>query len=330
MVTMQDVARRAGVSISTVSRVLRNDESVEQSNRARVRKAIQESGYRARPTTRRNGADRRIAALIVPNISNPFYATIVKGIEHVARTHDYGVLVYDSEESVEVENHNLASVVKKNARGLIYVSCVMEPNEVVEGLIRDQFPLVFLDRIAEDENTNVVFSDNVEGAYHAVKYLLQLGHRHIVYVAGIKTSSTERDRYRGYCEALADEGIAVDERLIVSGEYNLDAAYEGLKQLIAKGIEFTAVFSSNDLMAFGVKQALEESGRRVPDDASVVGYDDISFSHTISLTVVSQPIVEMGKSAMTLLLDLIYNRVTPPQRIVHRPSLIIRSSCQRR
>ena len=130
-------------------------------------------------------------------------------------------------------------------------------------------------------------------------------------MAGIKTSSTDRDRFRGYCEALADEGIAIDDHLIVNGEYSLDVAYEGIKQLVANGIEFGG-FSSNDLMAFGVKQALEESGRRVPEDVSIVGYDDISFSHTISLTVVSQPILEMGKSAMTLLLDLIHSRVTPP------------------
>jgi LacI family transcriptional regulator len=329
-VTMQHVARLAGVSISTVSRVLRNDESVEPDNQVRVRKAIKESGYRAKPAARRDDPDHRFVALIVPEITNPFYASIVKGVERVARTHDFGVMVYNSEESVEVENRNLASVVKQGTRGLIYVSCVVEPNDLVEELIRSQFPLVFLDRIAEEKNTNVVFTDNIEGAYQAVKYLLQLGHRHIVYVAGTKTSSTERDRYLGYCQALRDEGIAVDERLIVNGEYDIDVAYEALNGLLSRGVEFSAVFSSNDLMAFGVKQALEENGRKVPDDVSIVGYDDISFSHTISLTVISQPIVEMGKSAMTLLLDLIHNRVTPPQRIVHRPSLIIRSSCKRR
>jgi LacI family transcriptional regulator len=331
LVTMQDVARLAGLSVSTVSRVLRNDGSVEPDNQARVRKAIEESGYRVKPAAaRRDDADHRLVALILPDITNPFYASIVKGVERVARTHDFGVVVYDSEEDVEVENRNLASVIKQGTRGLIYVSCVVEPNELVAGLIESQFPIVFLDRIAEEKNTNVVFTDNIEGAYQAVKYLLKLGHRLIVYVAGTKTSSTERDRYLGYCQALQDEGIAVDKRLIVNGDYNLDVAYEGVNQLLARGIEFTAVFSSNDLMAFGVKQALEESGRKVPDDVSIVGYDDISLSHTISLTVISQPIVEMGKSAMTLLLDLIHNRVAPPQRIVHRPSLIIRSSCKRR
>jgi LacI family transcriptional regulator len=330
-VTMQHVARLAGVSVSTVSRVLRNDGSVESDTQARVRKAIEESGYHVKPAaTRRDDADRRLVALILPDITNPFYASIVKGVERVARTHDFGVVVYDSEEDVEVERRNLASVVKQGARGLIYVSCVIEPNDLVEELIKTQFPIVFLDRIAEEKNTNVVFTDNIEGAYQAVKYLLQLGHRQIVYVAGTKTSSTERDRYLGYCQALQEEGISVDKRLIVNGEYNLDVAYDGVNQLLARGIEFTAVFSSNDLMAFGVKQALEENGKKVPDDVSIVGYDDISFSHTISLTVISQPIVEMGKSAMTLLLDLIHNRVTPPQRIVHRPSLIIRRSCKRR
>jgi LacI family transcriptional regulator len=219
--------------------------------------------------------------------------------------------------------------VQKNVRGLIYVSCVVQTNEVVEGLIASRFPLVFLDRIAEDKDTNVVFSDNLEGAYQAAKYLLRLGHHRIAYVAGVKTTSTERDRFKGFCRALEEEGIALDPQLVVNGEYDLEKAYEGTKALISSNVEFSAVFSSNDLMAFGVKQALEEGNLKVPDDVSIVGYDDIYLAHTISLTVIAQPIVEMGRSAMTLLLDLIDNRLVAPQSIVHRPSLIIRNSCNR-
>jgi len=328
--TMHDVARLAGVSISTVSRVLSRDASVEKENRARVEKAIQDSGYKIRKPARRNEEERKFVALIVPDITNPFYATIVKGIEQVARLHDYGVIVYDSEETIEIENQNLLAVVRESIRGLIYVSCALQTSQVVQDLVESKFPIVFLDRIAEGENTNLVLTDNVEGAYQAVKYLLRLGHRRIVYIAGTRTTSTERDRFKGYCQALEEEGIATDPALIVNGEYNLDQAYEGLKELIRNKVEFTAVFSSNDLMAFGVKQALEENNLRVPADVSIVGYDDINFAHAISLTVISQPIVEMGQSAMTLLLNLIQNRITSPQRIVHRPSLIIRNSCQRR
>lgn len=328
--TMQDVAQLAGVSISTVSRVLSDDSTVEPSNRTKVENAIQQTGYKVRRYTPKSESEQRIVALIIPDMLNPFYASIIKGIQRVARMHDYGVIVYDSEEDLDLEGANLTAVIKRKTRGFIYVSCSMKTNPVVLDLLKKKFPIVFLDRIAAEMKANVVFSDNIEGAYLAVKYLLRLGHQRIVYIAGTETTSTERDRFTGYRKALDEEDIAVDPSLIVKGDYNLNHAYEGMKALLQRKVGFTAIFSSNDLMAFGAKQALEENGIRVPEDVSIVGYDDINLAQTISLTVISQPIVEMGQSAMTLLLDLIDNRITTPQRIVHRPSLIIRNSCKKR
>jgi LacI family transcriptional regulator len=326
---MQDIAKLAGVSISTVSRVIRSDSSVEEANRTKVESAIQQTGYKLKKSSK-NDSEQMLVSLIVPNIANPFYGSIVKGIQRVARIHEYSVVVYDSEEDIEREKANLALATRGKFQGLIYVSCMMQTNSIVEELLKKQYPIVFLDRISDEIKANVVFSDNVEGAYQAVTYLLKLGHERIVYVAGTETTSTERDRFKGYRLALEEEGLPFDRQLIVKGEYDLDKAYEGMKKLIQDKVEFSAVFSSNDLMAFGIKQALEENNIRVPDDVSIVGYDDIILAQTISLTVVSQPIVEMGQSAMNLLLDLIDNRVTSPQKIVHRPSLIIRKSCKRR
>ena len=328
-ITMQDVARECGVSISTVSRVIRNRQSVDPNIRAKVRKAIRSLGYVGGYNERRTTDDPVSIALVVPNVANPFYGTLIAGIERATRTRGYALILRDSEESFEVETRNLEFIRRTHAKGVIFVSCSVEPSAVLEELVRERFPVVLLDRIPKIEGANIVTGDNVEGAYQAVKYLLRLGHRRIAYITGTRSSSTEHDRFVGYRKALESEDVPFDEGLVVNGEYNLERAYEAISTLCGESLCFTAIFSTNDLMAFGAKQALEDHGFRVPEDVSIVGYDDINFAHTIALTVVSQPVLDMARSATTLLFDLIEGRHEEPQRIVHRPSLVIRNSCQR-
>ena len=175
-----------------------------------------------------------------------------------------------------------------------------------------------------------MISDNEEGAYQAVKYLLKLGHRCIVNLTGPPELSTEKARIAGYKRALDESEIECQEDLFVCGNYSLEGAYRAIDDLLRKNVNFSAIFATNDMMAFGAKQALEEHNKHIPNDVSLVGYDDILFSSIISLTTVSQPAYEMGRNALLLLLDLINERIATPQRIVLRPSMVIRGSCQRR
>jgi len=327
--TMRDVAEAAGVSVSTVSRVLGGDASVDDQIRAKVTRLAEKLKYeRRRP--REDDLASHLVSLIVPNVTNPFYSVLIRGVERVARMHGYSLVLYDSEETLGTENRNVETFMERRTRGLIHISSATAISPLVSELVQDRFPLVLLDRAPDVPGASVVRVDNEEGAYQATKYLLRLGHTRIVYIAGTRTSSTDRDRFKGYVRALDEEGIAVDQKLVVNGEYSLEKTYEVMKSITEAGVDFSAIFSSNDLMAFGARQALEELNLKIPDDKSIVGFDDINLANTIGLTVISQPIVELGQSAMTLLLDLIEQRVSPPQVIVHRPSLVIRNSCRRR
>jgi LacI family transcriptional regulator len=327
--TIHDVAREASVSPSTVSRVLNDNPHVNETIRSRVEEAIQTLGYeRSRQTGVKKAGPSGIIGLIIPDLLNPFFPLLIKGIENVARIQGYSVILCDSENDIAIEEKHVKNLLAEGIEGLIFIAAPGR-NSLVGQLLQEEFPLVFLDRTIGNEKSNCVTSANEEGAHQAVKYLLSLGHREIVYIAGPKYLSTENERYRGFKTALEEEGVSLREKLIVQGGHDWNAAYEKIRGLLDSGTHFTAVFASSDIMAFGAKQALEDRNLSVPDDVSIMGYDDIPFSSAISLTTVSQPAYEMGRNAMHLLIDLMKKRVHSPHRIVLRPSMIIRKSCKK-
>ncbi|GAK61094.1 transcriptional regulator, LacI family [Candidatus Vecturithrix granuli] len=328
--TIHDVAQRAGVSLSTVSRVLNDYASVSPHTRERVETAVRELHYE-RPKSVDD--DKLIEAphsvgLIVPDILNPFFPLLIKGVEQVSRIHGYHLILCDSENDLELETQHINNLYQRGVNGIILIPSRSE--SPIRELILSDFPLVLLDRMVESEAASYVISDNEDGAYQAVRYLLKLGHQWIVNLAGPQDLNTEKARLKGFQRALAEEGIPGQPELMLCGNYRLEEAYREVMTLLRRGVEFTAVFATNDMMAFGAKLALEEQGKRIPEDVSLVGYDDIQFSSIISLTTVSQPALEMGRNAMLLLLDLVKERIKIPQHIVLRPSMVIRGSCQRR
>ncbi len=328
--TIHDVAKLAGVSLSTVSRVLNDYDSVNPQTRENVEAAIRESGYEKTKSesAKGNGAAKTIG-LIIPDILNPFFPLLIKGVEQVSRIHGYSLMLCDSENDPALEQQHLDMLSQRGVAGMLLIPASSKTPHA-QKLIKQGKPFVFLDRFVVIEGASYVTSDNAEGAYQAVKYLLKLGHQRIVLLTGPRDLSTEQARMQGYQQAVAEEGIASRKELIITGNYSLDEAYQETSKLIQKQIEFTAIFATDDIMAFGAKRALEEHGLEIPADVSLVGYDDIRFSSIIALTTVSQPTYEMGRNAVVLLLDLINARITTPQHIVLRPSMIIRGSCQRR
>ena len=217
---------------------------------------------------------------------------------------------------------------EEGVEGLIFIPAPGTNNRIDELLQRD-FPLVFLDRTIENEKINYVISANKEGAHQAAKYLYSLGHRDIVYISGPRYLSTKNERFEGFRNALEEEGLQLQRDLVLHGEHSWSTTYEEVTRLLEKKKRFTAVFATSDIMAFGAKQAFEHRGLLIPDDVSIIGYDDIPFSSAISLTTISQPAYEMGRNAMHLLIDLMEKHVSTPHHIVLRPSIIIRKSCQK-
>ena len=327
--TIHDVAKQAGVSLSTVSRVLNDSDSVNPQTREKVEAAIKTVGYeKSKPESVKLTEKTRMLGLIIPDLLNPFFPLLIHGIEQVSKIHRYSLILCDSEDNPELEQQHISMLCEKGVDGIIMIPTSEAAS--LEKLVKKQCPFVFLDRYIELDDASYVTSDNEEGAYQAVKYLLKLGHQRILILAGPQKLSTEQARMRGIRRACGEEGLPCDDALCVTGNYHMDEAYQTVLSILQKDLRFTAIFATNDMMAFGAKRALEERGIKIPHEMSLVGYDDILFSSIIALTTVSQPTYEMGRNAMMLLLDLIHGRITTPQHIVLRPSMVIRGSCQRR
>jgi LacI family transcriptional regulator len=329
--TLKEIATKAGVSPSTVSRVMNHKLSVRPEIRSRVERVIQELKYeRNRSSGVRKSFNSNIVGLIVPDILNPFFPLLIKGIENIAKIHGYSLILCDSENDCEIEKKHIRNLLEKEVEGLIFIPAPGE-NDLIDELIEKDFPLVFLDRRIENKKINYVTAANEEGAYQATKYLISLGHRDIVYItAGAQYLSTQKERFDGFRRALEEEKIPFRNDLVIAGEHEREKTSREVIKLLNSGKKFTALFASSDIMAFAAKQVLEDRNLRIPDDVSIIGFDDIPFSSAISLTTVSQPAHEMGKNAMLLLIDLIKKRVRSPNQIVLRTSMIIRSSCKKR
>ena len=326
-VTMQNVADAANVSIATVSRVINNRASVSPHARQKVLETIEALDYQIKFS--KPSAKVTKIGLLIPDITNPYFSILISGITAMSKIYDAEIILCNCDNDAENERYHFDKLLKIGVDGIIYIPFAKEIDSIVHDLIDEKFPIVFLDREANLENICSVTSNNFEGAYQAVTYLINLGHRDIVFISGLSHLSTSVTRLEGYRKGLADYNIKFDPAKIIYGDTYQKTAYkEVLKFIEEKTAHFTAIFASNDLMAFGAWQALEEKGYSIPDDVSIIGYDDIPFSSFASLTTIAQPGYEIGTNAILILVDLIEGRRKPPKRIILRDSLIIRKSCK--
>jgi LacI family transcriptional regulator len=323
--SIADVAKLAEVSIATVSRVLSNSAAVSAATEARVTEAVARLKY-----AKSGGVpQRRSIAVFLPDILDQFFSNLLKGISDVARLHSFDLVLCNSDNMEGFEKAALKSILESSCEGVIIVPTGTQEGLVDMMLSKPSFHHVFLDRIIEDERINYIVSDDKEGAYLATKYLLDLGHRRILYIGGPKRLSTEKNRLAGYRKAIESAGLPANEKLILENSFAAEDAYRGILRAMQGKGDFSAVFCANDTIAFGVKRAAEDNGLTVPDNLSIVGYGNIPLSDYLALTTVSMPAYEMGKNAFQLFLDLADGREKPIKRIVLRPSIIIRSSCKK-
>lgn len=322
--TIRQVAAAAKVSVATVSRVVENPKLVAPETLARVQGVIQKLGYvpNAQSQMLRTSRTRLVIAL-VPDIGNPFFADVIRGIEEIAHANRYSVLLGDTQNSPVREQAYVDMIAQRQADGLVsFVPRV--PKEYS----RKRFPFVNACEYVLDDNVTRVCVDNVAGAATATSHLVALGHRRIAHIHGPKPSAICIDRQEGYERALKQARLRVDRALIAGGDFSVESGIRATAGLLANRAQFTAIFCANDEMALGAMQALRASGLEIPRDVSVVGFDDIRFSRYSAppLTTVAQPKMELGTEAMSSLLEMIETREVRPHKRVLTTELVVRGS----
>lgn len=330
MVSIDDVAARAGVSLGTVSNTLNRPEIVSAKTRERVQAAIADLGYVANQHARQlGGGMSRVIGLVVIDVSNPFFTEAARGVEDAATEADHAVILCNSDDSVEREERHLRTLAAERVRGvLITPSRSTRSAHVI--LAEHDIPFVYLDRQGSTDECSVAV-DDVRGGDIAMTHLLELGHRDVAYVAGPTSVRQHADRLEGARDAVARFGLDPAEAIVVSHNDGMDisAGSVAIERLLRQPHRPSAVFCANDVLAFGAYRALARHGIRVPDDMALIGYDDIDFAADwiVPMSSVRQPTRRLGYEAARLLLD--HSSGSPEhehQQIVFQPELVVRQS----
>ncbi|MBO0782524.1 MAG: LacI family DNA-binding transcriptional regulator [Ktedonobacteraceae bacterium] len=329
MPTIRDVAAFAQVSISTVSHVINNTRSVDSAKVERVREAIRVLGYQPNSVARslRHGKTSMLA-LIVPDNSNPYFAELARSIEDVGFAEDLGVVLCNSDGSPTKEEQYIRSLLGRQIDGYIFISTTNQVDHL-RLLIDANMPLVVVDRRLDDLQVDQVFADNEQGGYLAGQYLIQQGHRQIACIAGPDDIALSADRLNGFRRALTEAQIDLPAEAIVRGDFRATGGQLAVKELLARDLPLTAIFATNDLMAIGAIRALRLAHIRVPEDISVIGFDNTMLSSLITptLTTITQPIKEIARQSMTLLLRRLKHKAAEHTQVILPTTLVERESC---
>jgi LacI family repressor for deo operon, udp, cdd, tsx, nupC, and nupG len=321
-----EVAKEAGVSVATISRALRMPQVVAPKTLERVQKAVDKLGYAPNAQARMlRTARSNVIVAMVPDISNPFFSEIIRGIEQAAQRKRYSVLLGDTQYNREREQAYADLLATKQADGLIMLGARAVPH-LPRLPTRAFAPVVSVSEYIK--GISGVYIDNIAAARDATNYLLHLGHVDIAYVAGPPTSPVCIDRTRGFQIALRAVGIRRDPTLTVTGDFSIESGIRGVDGLLSGQRKFTAVFCSNDEMAIGAMRALRSRGFRVPEDVSVIGFDDMRFARYCDppLTTIAQPMGEMGREAMNMMIEILINPHAPPLERILPTQLVVRGS----
>ncbi|HBY92559.1 MAG: LacI family transcriptional regulator [Ardenticatenaceae bacterium] len=329
MATVKDVARRAGVSTATVSRVLNNKGQVSATARAKVLAAVEALNFKPSRVARNLRVRRtQLIGLIISDIQNPFFAWVTRGVEDAAYQNGYSLILCNSNEDPTRERMYLEVMHAEEVAGVILATTQDTGHD--RTLLCGPIPTVAVDRTIDDLEIDTVVVDNVRGAYEAVAHLLRSGHRRIGLIAGPPRLSTARERQQGYEQAHNDFDIPVDPALVRHGNFKQDSGYEHVRDLLTHPKQPTALFVANNLMTLGALNAIHELGLRIPDEVAIVGFDDMPWAMSLNppLTVVAQPHYELGRAAADLLLRRLTDREASAIHVCLPPTLIIReSSC---
>jgi LacI family transcriptional regulator len=330
MTNIRDVAKLAGVAPITVSRVVNSADGVRDDTRQRVQQAISQLHYVPNTLARSlRSRQSHTIALIVSDITNPFWTTVARGVEDIAAENNFQTILCNTDESPIKEANYLNLLVERRVDGVIIAPTTRDKRQLAV-LKQLQVPCVLIDRRVDGFKADLVYGDSRCGARLLLDHLISLGHCRIALINGPSSISSAQDRADGYRDALAAHGIAVDANLIFQGDFKQESGCRLTRQVLTLDPRPTAIFAANNFIALGVLQALQEEELRVPEDMALVCIDDLPFFSAIDpfLTVVAQPAYEMGAAAAGLLVErLTTQRAGKAREVVLAPQLIIRRSC---
>lgn len=334
-VTLKSIAERLDVSVTTVSRVLNGKSDryrISKETQELINTAAKELSYSPNQLARGLRLKRtNTIGYIIPDISNPFFSSIAKNVEKSARKLGYSILLCDSEEDTKIEENLLQLMIDRKVDGLIISPVGIEVNHL-RRIAQKNIPIVLLDRYFPELNLPFVTSDNYKGALEAVNMLIEHGHRRIACIQGLVNTSPNNDRVRGYIDAHKTHDLSVDKKLIVGDSFGEENGYIETKLLLKQDDPPTALFAVSNLISLGAIRAISEEGLKIPDDISMVSFDDQPYSRFLStpMTTVSQQNSQIGQIAIKLLIDQIEsNRQLEPKGIFLPTKLISRDSVKR-
>ena len=319
-VTIRDIAKKSGVSTATISRLLNNDtDCCSLETQKRIMATIEEMNYRPNPIARSLATKRfNNIALIIPDVRNPFFTELSRGAEDVCNKNGFNLMLCNTDGLKEKEDAYINNLFGMIDGAIITTQNVEEENSLLVELAEQGLPLVTVERYAPcaDALYGVRF-DNLNGSIMAANLLLKHGHTKIMFITGPLSTTNARHRLEGYQNAMKNSGVEINPELIRYGNYKIDSGYELIREALREGKEFTAVMTSNDMMAIGACKALREHGKHIPEDISVTGFDGTMFASIYDPAIVSViiPAYEMGVSAANQLMNQL-NKTGDGQRIL--------------
>jgi len=325
--TIKDVAQEAGVSIATVSRVLNEQSGVSKELVEQVKVAVQKLNYQPNAIARAlKNSESRSIGLIIPDIENPFFPALVRGVEDAMQEIGYAVILCNTDGQPEAEERYIKFLLSKQVDGILFVgnlNFVQNP-----WLAALPVPMILLDRKIVGAPFPTVLVDNELGAFMVVEHLIKQGRHHIAIISGKSQSPISIDRVNGAIRALTMYGYPCPKQSILNSYFTFEGGYQAVNDLIANEIFFDGIFAANDMMAIGAIECLTKYGRHVPDDVAVVGFDDIRLAawYKPSLTTVRQPVYEMGQIAVQSLVEQLTHSKTETFDKILKPELVIRRS----
>ena len=317
-ITIKDVAKRAGVSISTVSRVINDSKPVTDEVKQRVLDVIKETGYIPNPLARSLVTKKsQLIGVIVPEVSDSFVNEILNGIEEIAKMYDYEILLANTYSDKEQELKSINLLRAKQVEGIVMISWKVE-KEHVDYMQRLGIPASYISKTAREYDIHTVSTSNIDATYDMTKYLLDKGHEKIAFIMTSEDDTVlERERLTGYEKALNERNIPIDKGLIRAGLTTYEAGYKRMKEMLDEGIVPHAAFVTGDEAAIGAINAICDSGYRVPEDISVAGFNDVKIAkmYRPKLTTVHQPLYDMGAVAIRMVIKMINNELLEEKKI---------------
>lgn len=326
--TIKDIAKKANVSYGTVSRALNNKYGVKKETRERVLSVAVKMGYS--PNAIARGLVKKATntiGLIIPDILNPFYPGVARGIEDRALKSGYTVFFCNTNHDKKREMQSLRLLAERRVDGII-VAPGLDGADISNDINGGGIPIVHICRHYVEPNKSFVVIDDERGGFLATKHLIEQGCKKIGFVGAQNKAPNLSERFEGYKQAFQKFGLELDDRYIYSSDFKRQTGYRLVRKMIASGDYPRAIFAENDILALGVIQGIRESGLSIPEDIAVVGFDDIPFASfpEVQMTTIRQPKQEMGEIAVSILLDQLSGRNTKPRKVILEPRLIVRRS----